>query len=111
MRNVALAAVWLLGAAADAQDVDWTALRQRSPVACGYSAARRIDRTNVARLQLAWSYRTGAMQVETGLKRKAAFESTPILVENKLYLIDSLQPRDRARSADGRAGCGSTTRS
>jgi len=51
-----------------------------------YSIARQINRTNVNRLQLAWTYRTGAMQQETKLSRKAAFEATPILVDNKLFL-------------------------
>jgi quinoprotein glucose dehydrogenase len=51
-----------------------------------YSAARQIDRTNVAHLQLAWTYRTGALDQKTELTRKATFEATPILVENKLFL-------------------------
>ena len=51
-----------------------------------YSTARQIDRSNVAQLKLAWTYRTGAMQQETEMVRKAAFEATPILVENKLFL-------------------------
>jgi quinoprotein glucose dehydrogenase len=51
-----------------------------------YSAAQQIDRSNVAQLQLAWTYRTGAMQQETEMVHKAAFEATPILVENKLFL-------------------------
>jgi quinoprotein glucose dehydrogenase len=68
-----------------------------------YSASRQIDRTNVARLKLAWSYRTGGMEEETALKRKAAFESTPILVEKRLYLttpynhVIALDPRSGAR--------------
>jgi quinoprotein glucose dehydrogenase len=49
-----------------------------------YSPARGIDRTNISRLQLAWTYRTGAMERETELRRKAAFEATPILADNKL---------------------------
>ena len=32
------------------------------PAATRYSAARQIDRTNVAQLQVAWTYRTGAMR-------------------------------------------------
>jgi quinoprotein glucose dehydrogenase len=65
-----------------------------------YSAAQQIDRTNVAQLQLAWTYRTGAMQQKTDLIRKAAFEATPILVENKLFLstpynhVIALDPQD-----------------
>ena len=51
-----------------------------------YSTAGQVDRTNVARLQLAWTYRTGALQQQTDLIRKAAFEATPILVGNKLFL-------------------------
>jgi len=51
-----------------------------------YSTARQIDRGNVSRLQLAWTYRTGAMEQDTKLIRKAAFEATPILVDNKLFL-------------------------
>jgi quinoprotein glucose dehydrogenase len=51
-----------------------------------YSTARQIDRTNVARLQPAWTYRTGALQQQTDLVQKATFETTPILVENQLFL-------------------------
>src|SRR5882757_6124056 len=51
-----------------------------------YSSAHQIDRTNVGQLRLAWTYRTGAMDVKTELVRKAAFEATPILIENKLFL-------------------------
>jgi quinoprotein glucose dehydrogenase len=51
-----------------------------------YSAARQIDRTNVAKLQLAWTFRTGALEQQTDLIQKAAFEATPILVENQLFL-------------------------
>ncbi len=51
-----------------------------------YSAAQQIDRTNVAQLKPAWTYRTGAMEQKTELVHKAAFEATPILVEDKLFL-------------------------
>jgi quinoprotein glucose dehydrogenase len=102
MTNPTTIALLLLGASAYAQDVGWP---QYGGDAGGtrYSTARQIDRTNVARVQLAWTYRTGAMQVETGLKRKAAFESTPILVENRLYLttpynhVIALDPRTGTR--------------
>ena len=65
-----------------------------------YSAARQIDRTNVAQLHVAWTSRTGAMQQQTEMIRKAAFEATPILVENKLFLstpynhVLALNPQD-----------------
>ena len=68
-----------------------------------YSAAQQINRTNVSRLQVAWTYRTGAMEEQTELKRKAAFEATPILVEDKLFLstpynhVLALNPQTGAR--------------
>jgi quinoprotein glucose dehydrogenase len=51
-----------------------------------YSPAHQIDRTNVTQLQVAWTYQTGALQQQTELIHKAAFEATPILVDNKLFL-------------------------
>ena len=51
-----------------------------------YSAAAQIDRTNVDKLQLAWTYRTGALEQSKRLIKKAAFEATPILVDGKLFL-------------------------
>lgn len=51
-----------------------------------YSNLRQINRTNVSRLQLAWTYRTGALDRQTELIHKAAFEATPILVDGKLFL-------------------------
>src|SRR6476469_9188322 len=51
-----------------------------------YSLARQINRGNVSRLIPAWTYRTGALDTKTEMVRKAAFEATPILVENRLVL-------------------------
>ena len=51
-----------------------------------YSPESQINRTNVSGLKVAWTYRTGAMETPTQLKRKAAFEATPILVDGKLFL-------------------------
>lgn len=51
-----------------------------------YSPAHQIDRTNVTQLQVAWTYRTGALPHDPELDRKAAFEATPILVDGKLFL-------------------------
>jgi quinoprotein glucose dehydrogenase len=95
-------ALLLAAVAARAQDVGWTHYGADAG-GTRYSAARQIDRTNVARLKLAWTYRTGAMERETRLKRKAAFEATPILVEERLYLttpynqVIALDPRTGAR--------------
>ncbi|HTC67031.1 MAG TPA: pyrroloquinoline quinone-dependent dehydrogenase [Candidatus Acidoferrum sp.] len=52
-----------------------------------YSPAGQINRENVAQLEVAWTYRTGALdQIEDDLKEHAAFEATPILVDGRLYL-------------------------
>jgi quinoprotein glucose dehydrogenase len=66
-----------------------------------YSALQRIDHTNVTHLQLAWTYRTGALQQQTELNRKAAFEATPILVGNKLFLST---PYDHVIALDPQTG-------
>ena len=68
-----------------------------------YSPASQITRANVARLTPAWTYRTGALDAKTDLIRKAAFESTPILVEGRLLLttpydhVIALEPTTGAR--------------
>jgi len=51
-----------------------------------YSAAEQIDRSNVEKLKIAWTYRTGALEQSKRLIGKAAFEATPILVNGKLFL-------------------------
>jgi quinoprotein glucose dehydrogenase len=51
-----------------------------------YSTAAQIDRSNVSRLKVAWTYRTGALDQSKRLIHKAAFEATPILVGGKLFL-------------------------
>lgn len=49
-----------------------------------YSALERIGRSNVHGLVEAWRYRTGEMSA--GLKRPLAFQSNPILVNERLYV-------------------------
>src|ERR1700740_1955642 len=51
-----------------------------------YSSLRQINRENVSKLQVAWTYRTGALAHDPDLDKKAAFEATPILVDGKLFL-------------------------
>src|SRR6266851_6145636 len=51
-----------------------------------YSGASQITGKNVTQLQPAWTFHTGALQQETKLIRKAAFEATPVLFDNKLFL-------------------------
>ena len=72
-------------AAQSVPDTSWSNYGN-DPGGMRYSQAQQIDRTNVGQLKLAWTFRTGDMQQETQLLRKAAFETTPILVDGKLYL-------------------------
>ena len=46
-----------------------------------YSPLKQVTRANVDKLKVAWTYHTGALQPETRLNQKAAFEATPILVD------------------------------
>jgi quinoprotein glucose dehydrogenase len=51
-----------------------------------YSPLKSIDAKNVGKLRAVWTYRTGALEPATNLNRKAAFESTPLLVDGLLYV-------------------------
>ena len=75
----------IASASACAADPGWTAYGGNA-AATRYSPLHQIARQNVARLRVVWTYRTGALQPVTARNEKAAFESTPILVEGLLYL-------------------------
>ena len=66
-------------------DAGWPAYGN-DPGGMRYSAAAQIDRTNVDKLKVAWTYRTGALEQSKRLINKAAFEATPILMDSKLFL-------------------------
>ncbi len=51
-----------------------------------YSASAQITKANVAGLQPAWTYRTGALQAPSLSVSKSDFEATPILFQNTLFL-------------------------
>ncbi len=83
-----------------APDSGW-ATYGSDPGGTRYSPARQIDRTNVTKLQVAWTYRTGDMQQEVKAREKAAFETTPVLVDGKLFLST---PYNRVIALDPRSG-------
>ncbi len=83
MRYFALALFFALSA--PAADEGWSAYGH-DPGGTRYSPLKQINRENVGRLKPAWTYHTGALQPETLLNGKAAFEATPILVDGTLYL-------------------------
>jgi len=77
--------VLLAGGLASAADTDWPAYG-RDAGGTRYSPLKRINRENVTRLKLAWTYHTGALSPVTDRNEKAAFEATPILIDGTLYL-------------------------
>ncbi|HUO30345.1 MAG TPA: pyrroloquinoline quinone-dependent dehydrogenase [Bryobacteraceae bacterium] len=83
MRSIALAL--LFAASLPAGDNGWPAYGH-DPGGTRYSPLKQVTRANVAQLKVAWTYHTGALQPETRLNEKAAFEATPILVDGTLYL-------------------------
>ena len=69
-----------------ASDASWPAYGG-DPGGTRYSSASQINKSNVAQLKVAWTFRTGALPHNPDLDGKAAFEATPILVDGNLFLI------------------------
>jgi quinoprotein glucose dehydrogenase len=51
-----------------------------------YSPLDQINRDNVAKLKVAWTYHTGDVSNGSKTKRKSSFENTPIVVDGTMYL-------------------------
>src|ERR1700731_1562107 len=51
-----------------------------------HSVLSQINRENVARLKVAWIYHTGDLSAGNDGRRRSGFETTPILIDGKLYL-------------------------
>jgi len=75
----------------------------RDPGGMRHSPLAQITRDNVARLEPAWTYRTGELATYqgTGLGARAAFEATPLMVDGALYLST---PTDRVIALDAATG-------
>src|SRR5688500_16150302 len=88
MRTIpTLACVLLVTAQAGAQlpaPTEWPAYG-RDAGGSRFAPIDQVNRENVSRLQVAWTYRTG----EPGVDGRS-FEATPILVEGTLYLSTPL---------------------
>jgi quinoprotein glucose dehydrogenase len=68
-----------------AQEVDWSA-NGRDAAGTRYLPASDISRTNVSRLTVAWTYRTGETDPRFKTKKATAFEATPLVVDGTMYL-------------------------
>jgi quinoprotein glucose dehydrogenase len=51
-----------------------------------YSPLTQINRQNVSQLKVAWVFHTGDIADGTGVKRRSGLETTPILIDDTLYL-------------------------
>src|SRR2546429_9564060 len=80
--------VLLLGmapAVLPSQEVDWSA-NGRDPQGTRYSPAAEITRKNVSRLAVAWTYRTGETDARFKTAKPTAFEATPLMGDETMYL-------------------------
>jgi quinoprotein glucose dehydrogenase len=75
----------VFAASAFAQSGDWPAYGN-DPGGQRYSPLEQINKSNVARLRVAWTYHTGDISDATKYARRSAFETTPIMVNGTLYL-------------------------
>jgi len=55
-----------------------------------YSNAKQVNRSNVTQLRKSWEYRTHALDLHATGSYSAAFETTPVLFDNVLYLTSPL---------------------
>ena len=51
-----------------------------------YSPLAQINHENVTRLQVAWTFHTGDISDGKGDRRRSGFESTPIMLDGRLYM-------------------------
>lgn len=78
-----------LAAAVQAQNTEWPAYGN-DPGGTRYSPVKSITTANVANLQRAWEYKTGALENAGPQRGKIAFEATPLFVGGTLYLSTPL---------------------
>src|SRR5947209_11987922 len=71
------------GAQVSAQGGEWAAYGH-DQLGSRFSPLTKITRDNVAKLAVAWTYRTGEADVAT--RQTTKFEATPVMVDGMLYL-------------------------
>jgi len=76
-----------IAAAAEPAEGDWPNYG-RTPGGARHSPLDQIDRGNVAKLALAWEYKTGEAAIETG--EPTALEVTPLVVDGTMYISTPL---------------------
>ncbi len=67
------------------QQAEWTHYG-RDAGGTRYVPLTQINRRNVSQLKVAWTYHTGAMEVQGRSVNNAAFEATPLMIDGTFYL-------------------------
>ncbi|HEV7425494.1 MAG TPA: pyrroloquinoline quinone-dependent dehydrogenase [Thermoanaerobaculia bacterium] len=68
-----------------------------------YSLLTEIDRTNLSRLEVAWTYHTGENTFVKDSEQKSTFEVTPIVVDGTMYLSTGFDKVIALDAATGQA--------
>ncbi len=85
-------AIWLAGAAAvflagvSAARADEWAAYGRDPAGTRFSPLTQITPANVANLKPAWTFHTGDISDGAGKAPRSGFETTPLMIDGRLYL-------------------------
>src|SRR5271156_771222 len=82
-----VAVLWLCAGAAVAQDstrAEWPNYGN-DPGGMRYSPLTQINRENVSKLKVAWTFHTGDISDGSRDRKRSGFEATPILVDGTLY--------------------------
>ena len=98
--NVSAQATKPSKAAAPETADDW-AYYGHDPGGMRYSPLTQINRENVAKLKVAWTYHTGDISDGKERPKRSGFETTPILVDGTLYLTT---PFNRVIALDPETG-------
>src|SRR4051794_35176615 len=102
MRNAFLAMLLLTAACSTTPNrSDWPAYANAGGTR--YSPLTDIDRTNIGKLEVAWTYHTGENTFVKDSEQKSTFEVTPIVVDGTMYLSTGFDKVIALDAATGRA--------
>ena len=74
---------------AQTQKLDWVA-NGGDAEGTRYVPAAEINRQNVARLEMAWTYRTGEIDAKFATTKPTSFEATPLVIDGTMYVSTPL---------------------
>src|SRR3954447_18169125 len=101
MRKLFIVTILLAAACrSTTQNDDWPAYANGGGTR--YSSLRDIDRANVGKLEIAWTYHTGETTFVKDSEQKSTFEVTPIVVDGTMYLSTGFNKVIALDAATGR---------